>query len=123
MDGTKFVKLYDDSCFLQPPNTFIYRHLPKDEKWQLLDTPIGMDAYISMADVKNTFFHCGLSIKSHPYSSIVLKKSNTVHIEFVGNKHAIFMAHLIDSGTNKQMEHATFCQSKENVHVVCIGEW
>ena len=38
---------FNSGYFLTPPRQFIYNHLPKDKKWQLLDTAIGKSRFFS----------------------------------------------------------------------------
>lgn len=41
----RFVRKFNDVHFLTPPATFVYRHLPSDPTWQLLDCPIDIATF------------------------------------------------------------------------------
>ena len=50
--------------FLTRPCQMIYYHLPKDEKWQLLQIPINMTQYIQMPKVYPIYFELNLELIS-----------------------------------------------------------
>ncbi|CAF0893403.1 unnamed protein product [Didymodactylos carnosus] len=63
-DNKQFKKQFDPYYFFCPPEEFIYDHLPKDEKWQLLVRPISMQEYLSMPVTWSSFFELKLELIS-----------------------------------------------------------
>lgn len=64
--------------FLAPPHQMIYDHLPKDDKWQLLRTPIRMTQYTQMPKIQPSYFDLNLQLISplhQAHVSLVRDKS------------------------------------------------
>ena len=55
-DQKIFERELNSYYFLPRPNEMIYHHLPEDEKWQLLRTPIKMKQYMQMPKVRPIYF-------------------------------------------------------------------
>ena len=62
---SNFVKELTPFYFLTRPSQMIYNHLPENDKWQLLKTPITMAQYLQMPKTKSTYFDLNLEI-IHP---------------------------------------------------------
>ncbi|UJR27058.1 hypothetical protein I4U23_008362 [Adineta vaga] len=86
-DEKLFERRLDTYYFLARPNEMIYHHLPKEEKWQLLETPIKMNQYMMMPKLRPLYFEYGLEIiqprnqgfvhlePEKPYALVILKTS------------------------------------------------
>lgn len=51
---------YDEHYFLTDPDEFIMEFWAQEPKWQLLESPISLDEFVSMPFVRSIFFHNGL---------------------------------------------------------------
>ena len=58
----KFVREPNDEWFVVDPAVFIYSHLPADEKWQLLDSPVGRSDFENLPNLRPEFFNLGLEL-------------------------------------------------------------
>ncbi|CAF4062395.1 unnamed protein product [Adineta steineri] len=88
----QFVREVNPYYFLIRPHQIIYDHLPKDEKWQLLETPISMSEYLQLPRIFPTYFKLELElisplyqehmtlIKGKPYALILLRTPTDVDI-------------------------------------------
>lgn len=55
--GTDFTEyLVNEFFFLTDPNMLISTHLPDDEKWQMLETPISLERFEKQAYLRDRFF-------------------------------------------------------------------
>ncbi|CAF0907576.1 unnamed protein product [Rotaria sp. Silwood1] len=52
----EFQRKLSSYYFLPRPNEMIYHHLPENEKWQLLQTPIKMTQYLQMPHLRPEYF-------------------------------------------------------------------
>ncbi len=55
-----FKPVFSEFYFLAKPEQLIFTHLPKDEKWQLLEQPINEAEYLDLAMVSPYFFQQGI---------------------------------------------------------------
>ena len=55
----------NDFYFLPNPEEFIYTHLPKDDKWQLLARPVTLREFQEMVHLKRRFFDLDLKVLDH----------------------------------------------------------
>ncbi|UJR27062.1 hypothetical protein I4U23_008366 [Adineta vaga] len=76
-DEKLFERRLDTYYFLTRPNEMIYHHLPKEEKWQLLETPIKMNQYMMMPKLRPPYFELNLELIS-PY--------NKAHVDLLPGK-------------------------------------
>ncbi|CAF1015925.1 unnamed protein product [Didymodactylos carnosus] len=93
-DNRKFNKKLNTYYFLSRPEEFIYNHLPEEEKWQLLASPITMKQYMTLPAVWPQYFKFKLEIV-HPKSNIVQLLNNEsyttiqirapVNVELIGS--------------------------------------
>ena len=91
-DRNEFVWDLTPYYFLPRPNEMIYHHLPEDEKWQLLRTPINMNQYMQMPKLRPLYFDLRLELinprnqadifllPGKPYALILLREPSDVHI-------------------------------------------
>ena len=57
IDGRKrFIRRTTDFWFMTPPEQFVYSHLPEEERWQLLDEPVGKEKYLEAPTGEATLF-------------------------------------------------------------------
>lgn len=62
VESTRTFKLvFSEFYFLAKPEQLIFTHLPKDEKWQLLERPITEAEYLELAMVSPYFFQHGIN--------------------------------------------------------------
>ncbi|CAF1167744.1 unnamed protein product [Rotaria sordida] len=65
LDDTKqFKRELSSYYFLPRPNEMIYHHLPENEKWQLLRTPIKMTQYLQMPKLRPLYFDLHIELVS-----------------------------------------------------------
>lgn len=57
--------------FLPRPNEMIYHHLPEEEQWQLLRTPISMEQYVRMPKLRPEYFEFNLDIVEPKHQNFV----------------------------------------------------
>ncbi len=57
-----FVKEFNDFWFCTPPEQFVYSHLPKQERWQLLSQPISSGQFSAFPRLSGEFFRLGLKL-------------------------------------------------------------
>lgn len=76
----KLVYCCDDNYFLTDPDQFIYTHLPDEDRWQLLDTPISQEDFTHQALLKDRFFDMDLKL-NYPHKCVVYCE-NEVSISF-----------------------------------------
>ncbi|EDN67302.1 hypothetical protein BGP_4627 [Beggiatoa sp. PS] len=74
----RFMRQFQDHYFLTPPEQLIYDHFPKQDKWQLLTSPILKSQYEQLVYLRPAFFKTGLAIGSH--SHYLIKTENQVVI-------------------------------------------
>ncbi|CAF1407062.1 unnamed protein product [Adineta steineri] len=66
-DEKLFQRQLDTYYFFPRPNEMIYHHLPENDKWQLLRTPIQMKQYLQMPKINPIYFQLDLNLIS-PYN-------------------------------------------------------
>jgi len=113
----RFVREFRDHYFLTPPQLFAYDHLPREEKWQLLASPLTRDTFLSQPTVQPAFFRYGLRFRSHPLGRIEAQGSLTV--AFDAPEDTMLMAELYQYGAVLE-EHQTFAQPEASgfaIHV------
>ena len=54
--GLKFIKKLNEFYFCTDPEYFIFSHFPKEQKWQLLKSPITKDEFVKRVYIKDIFF-------------------------------------------------------------------
>jgi transglutaminase-like putative cysteine protease len=62
VDGDIFVKQYESSYFMAPPEVFVASHMPDDPKWQLLPTPLSQGDFIRQPHLRPSFAALGLRL-------------------------------------------------------------
>ena len=72
-----FTRQLDSYYFLARPNEMIYHHLPEDDKWQLLQTPIQMTQYMRMPKLRPLYFELNLEL---------ISPRNQTHIDLLPEK-------------------------------------
>lgn len=58
----RFQPAFEPHFFLTPPEQFIYRHLPDDPQWQLLEHPLTAAQFAALAVPSPAFFRDGLAL-------------------------------------------------------------
>ncbi|CAF1482714.1 unnamed protein product, partial [Rotaria sordida] len=78
LDDTKqFKRELSSYYFLPHPNEMIYHHLPENEKWQLLRTPIKMTQYLQMPELRPLYFDLHIELVS---------PRNQAHVDLLSGK-------------------------------------
>ncbi|CAF3005667.1 unnamed protein product [Rotaria sp. Silwood2] len=70
-DAKEFKRELSSYYFLPRPNEMIYHHLPEDEKWQLLQTPIKMTQYLQMPHLRPEYFEYKLEMIQPRYQCFI----------------------------------------------------
>lgn len=70
VDGSRFIRRFEEHYFLTPPEQFVYEHLPDNPDWQLLETPISKAEIAGLPHLTPVFFKNGLEIGSHAQSVV-----------------------------------------------------
>jgi hypothetical protein len=58
----QFKRNFDDYWFCTPAEQFVYTHLPKDERWQMLDRAWSQARFDSLPRLSSDFFRLGLKL-------------------------------------------------------------
>ncbi|MBN1458181.1 MAG: hypothetical protein JXA57_01505 [Armatimonadetes bacterium] len=77
----RFVREFRDHYFVTPPHLFAYDHLPSDDQWQLLHSPVTKTVFLAQARVQPAFFRYGLRFRSHTLGEIQAQGSLTVTLD------------------------------------------
>ena len=87
-----FTRELDSYYFLPRPNEMIYHHLPEDDKWQLLQTPIQMAQYMQMPQLRPLYFEykletiqprnqCFVNLeKNEPFALVIMKTPTDIYL-------------------------------------------
>ena len=87
-----FIRQLSSYYFLPRPSEMIYHHLPEDDKWQLLQTPIKMAQSMQMPKLKPLYFELNLELISprnqahvdllpkKPYALVLIRAPSNVHL-------------------------------------------
>ncbi len=78
--GGRFSRRFDDHFFLGAPEMFIYDHLPKEPKWQLLEDPLSRREFLGQVEVRPEFFDYGLRLADRSRGWINAEGAATVTI-------------------------------------------
>ena len=84
----------DEYYFMPDPRELVYTHLPDDDKWPLLVTPLSKSEFEDLALVKSTFFKLGLQLISHKQALINL--DNEVTLEIASTEKTEFTFAVVD---------------------------
>ena len=103
-----FVRRSDDYYFLTPPANFVYDHLPKDPKWQLLGAPIAKQDFERLVYLRPGFFRSGLQVVSHP--NVDITSDGNLTVTFGGPSDALLRARVGDAVQFKDDIAPTFVQ-------------
>ncbi len=106
-DRGRFTHRFDEHYFLTPPDKFIYDHLPKESKWQLLARPLSRQEYLGQPEMHSDFFNFGLRLVSHENGYI--EADGQVSITIAAPQDVCLMASLHQSHVELE-EGYTFAQ-------------
>jgi len=86
----RYVKEFDETYFLTPPEHFIFNHFPEEQKWQLLDKPISLEEFENQIYLRPSFFAIGFPVEQvrfclknkyfRGFPDIYKHKRNTIYI-------------------------------------------
>ncbi len=92
----RFVRAFQSHYFLTPPEKFILDHYPTNERWQLLSTPVSLDAFNSYANVKPAFHRNGLMLLDN--AGTIESEGDEVRVGMHAEKDVQFMVQLFMDG-------------------------
>ncbi|MCA1597279.1 MAG: hypothetical protein LC772_12770, partial [Chloroflexi bacterium] len=102
-----FQRQFEPFYFLTPPAQFIHSHLPDDPRWQLLDRPVSGAEFDNLADVRPSFFDCGVQLESN--TTAVIECGRSVSVSFRAEADAMLTA-VLEQGGRKLDGQYTFAQ-------------
>jgi hypothetical protein len=120
--------------FLPRPNEMIYHHLPEDEKWQLLRTPIKMEQYMQLPNVYPSYFELNIElinprnqaqfdlVPDKPYALVLLQAPSDVHLiaDLSLHDQKIDGGHRVIFDNQKQLYYCYFAPSNIGKHKITI---
>ena len=116
----RFTRLFQEHYFLTEPEAFVFDHLPRDQRWQLLDRPVSAEDYADLAYLRPMFFQAGLQIKSHARVHIATKNRLLVTLGVANPVH--MAAQVVDAASDTPLsDEMAFLQVSEReaqVHAV-----
>jgi hypothetical protein len=129
-----FARKLNSYYFLPRPNEMIYHHLPKDNKWQLLRTPINMTQYLHMPKVHPTYFELNIELVSplnqahvdlfqdKPYALVLLRAPSDVQLiaDLRLQNEKIVGGHRVIFDHQKQLYSCYFAPSNIGKHKITI---
>jgi hypothetical protein len=129
-----FVRKLKTYYFLPRPNEMIYDHLPEDEKWQLLRTPINMTQYMQMPKLRSTYFELNLELISprnqanvdflpdKPYALVLIRAPSDVRLiaDLKLNNEEIDGGHRVVFDDQEQLYCCYFAPSTIGKHKITI---
>ena len=78
----KFEFKFRPGYFMPHAASFSYNHFPRDEKWQLLETPVTEEQFLAQPGTGPGFVEHGLYNLNHQESKLVLKRGNPLAVSF-----------------------------------------
>ncbi|CAF0985557.1 unnamed protein product [Adineta steineri] len=133
-DKKAFERKLDSYYFLPRPNEMIYHHLPEDEKWQLLETPIQMDEYMQMPHLRPIYFEFKLNMiqprnqcfveleHNKPYALVIMKTPNNIGLlaDLKLHDQEIEGGHFVYFNKRKQLYYCYFAPANIGDHKITI---
>lgn len=77
IEGSTYIKAFNDFYFLANPELLIKSHFPADDKWQLTKKKYTLEEFMSWPKVYSNFYQYGFYKYSPENGCIVLKNKNT----------------------------------------------
>ena len=105
-----------DYYYATPPNQFVFDHLPEDDAWQLLETPVPSEtAFSVLPNLKPAFFTDGLKLGGD-YTSVLGAQAGERHrLAFgkpAGTDVAFTLGPASDAAASKQIQSVTSAGGK-----------
>jgi len=110
----KFEWKFTDYYFLTKPENFILDHYPEDDKWQLLDSIVSKQTFISYPKIYSTFFSYGLVLPDD--CKYNFQTDGQTSITIITPPNIKFMAKLESAGG--EIEQATFVDREKDKAIV-----
>lgn len=107
----QFVKEFRDYYFFAPPEQFIYRHLPENPDWQLLNPPVSKAYFESLPYIEPTFFTSGLQLSSH--RGCVINTGPEVSV-IIGAPSDVMLSATLDRDGNRLQDSLIFVQRRDD---------
>ena len=133
-DKKEFERVLHAYYFLPRPNEMIYHHLPKDEQWQLLRTPITLKEYGQMPQLRSTYFEMKLQlVQPHnrsyvdlrpgkPYALVIVKAPADVQLiaDLALGEKKIVGGHQVIFDKRKRAFYCYFAPANRGKHKITI---
>lgn len=103
-----FKRQFDDYWFCTPPEQFVYTHLPKDERWQLIEPTWNQARFDSLPRISSDFFRMGLKLGPEDVQPLVVSGERLLRWNVPND--VVSVADLRDE-TGRVLEGWTFTQS------------
>jgi len=94
----QYVPKFDDFYFLTPPEQFVRRHLPEEERWQLLDPPLTAEAFRAGIAGEPALFRLGLAPESHREE--IIRTGPDLNLVFMAPENTFMLVQAKDGDTN-----------------------
>lgn len=108
----RFKRKLTEFYFMPSPGSLIFSHLPDEERWQLLNSPVKREEFGQMAFLKPGFFNAGLRLKSH-YRSGLVSQEAFMRVELFVPDEMLFSVSLLRKG--KELPQNYFLQRENGV--------
>ncbi|MEX0288237.1 MAG: transglutaminase domain-containing protein [Flavobacteriaceae bacterium] len=88
-ESKKFIRSFMGHYFFTPPSEFVLNHLPTNQEWQLLDTPITMANFVKAPVHLPEYFNSGISLSSKTKGTLVPKDlgDNFIYFDALPKQH------------------------------------
>ena len=129
-----YVRKLNAFYFLPHPSQTIYQHLPENENWQLLRTPINMIQFMEMPRVYTAYFELDLELVSprnrahvdflpgKPYAIVLIRAPRDVHLmaDLKLNDQKIVGGHRVIFNDRKRLYCCYFAPATIGEHKITI---
>lgn len=113
--GDKYEYDFDDFYFCTNPEIFIRKHLPAEQKYQLLPQPITISEFVNRGDITNSFYQQGFETINPDLANIKSTEIFSIIFTHDSQKRKKFLTHLyfFESGSEVEQENACWYETKE----------
>ncbi len=87
VEGRRFIEKYSTDHLFPPPEVFGLTHLPKDDRWQLVDDPMSLGEFLRQPLYWPRFFAYGFDLVQPQRSQITVDGSATVVVDNPKGRH------------------------------------
>jgi Transglutaminase-like superfamily len=112
-----FTKSFQEHYFFTDPELMIYDHLPEDNKWQRLASPVSRADFEQLILLRPDFFKTGLGLLSHKDAQIYVK--DELMVKLTAPVNTFVNAELIHQDS-VLADHFVFSQRMENEYHINV---